>query len=362
MFVYSIVGARPQFIKAAAVSRALHEAGHREFLLHTGQHYDAGMSQVFFEELDIPEPCLNLNLGSAGHAGQMARMLAGIEDALSEERPDWVILYGDTNSTAAAALAVAKLQLPIAHVEAGLRSFNRSMPEEMNRIVADRLSDILFCPSQTAVDNLAAEGICEGVHLVGDVMADSLAFGVARARKRSQILSRLGLCKHEYLIATVHRAENTDDPARLESILSALGRLEQKIVFPVHPRTREMLQSGRFADLHSRIVPIEPLGYLDTLRLLESARMVLTDSGGLQKEAYWLSVPCITLREETEWVETTATGWNVLAGTAADKIVNVVKEFSPPSNHPGLYGQPGVAKSCVMLLESKAGGSGGRVR
>ena len=206
MFVYSIVGARPQFIKAAAVSRALHEAGHREFLLHTGQHYDAGMSQVFFEELDIPEPCLNLNLGSAGHAGQMARMLAGIEDALSEERPDWVILYGDTNSTAAAALAVAKLQLPIAHVEAGLRSFNRSMPEEMNRIVADRLSDILFCPSQTAVDNLAAEGICEGVHLVGDVMADSLAFGVARARKRSQILSRLGLCKHEYLIATVHTA------------------------------------------------------------------------------------------------------------------------------------------------------------
>ena len=350
MFVCSIVGARPQFIKAAPISRALREAGHQEFLLHTGQHYDAGMSGVFFEELDIPEPDLNLNVGSGRHGAQTARILVGVEDALVKERPDWMIIYGDTNSTAAAALAGAKLQIPIAHVEAGLRSFKRSMPEEINRIIADRLSDILLCPSQTAVDNLATEGIREGVHLVGDVMADSLAFGVARARERSQILARLDLREDEYFMATVHRAENTDDPTRLENILSAFGRLPKKVVFPVHPRTREMLRKLTF-ETHSSVQMIEPLGYLDTLRLLEGANMALTDSGGLQKEAYWLSVPCITLREETEWLETLEEGWNILVGTDADRIVDAVESFSLPETHPYLYEKPEAAARCVTLLE-----------
>jgi UDP-GlcNAc3NAcA epimerase len=350
MRVVSIIGARPQFIKAAVVSRALRRR-HVEVLVHTGQHYDANMSAIFFDELDLPEPDVNLGVGSGLHGEQTGAMLAGIEQVLLRERPAWVLVYGDTNSTLAGALAAAKLHIPVAHVEAGLRSFNRRMPEEINRVVTDHLSVALFCPSQTAVDNLAAEGITHGVHLVGDVMADALAFAVERAKTGSSVLARLGVCERGYLLVTVHRAENTDDALRLGNILQALNALEEPVLFPVHPRTRKAI-----AALGLRLAPhvrlLEPIGYLDMVRLEQLARLILTDSGGIQKEAYWLGVPCVTLREETEWVETVQAGWNILAGAGTDRIVQVVRNMVPPATRAGLYGGTNVARRCVALLEA----------
>ena len=352
MRVVSIVGARPQFIKAAPVSRALRQR-HTEVLVHTGQHYDDNMSKVFFDELNIPLPDHHLGVGSGSHGAQTGAMLARIEEVLLRERPDWVLVYGDTNSTLAGALAAAKLHIRIAHVEAGLRSFNRAMPEEINRIVADHLSDLLFCPSQTAVDKLAREGIAHGVHLVGDVMADALAFASGRARNRSNILLRFGLAERGYLLATVHRAENTDDPTRLRSILAAFAALDDTIVFPVHPRTRQRLAELGVSDPQSEFRNqrwSDPVSYLDMVRLEQSARMILTDSGGIQKEAYWLGVPCVTLRDETEWVETVQAGWNVLAGAETDRIVNAVRSIQPPAARPTLYGDGQAAARCEQIL------------
>ncbi len=365
MKIATIIGARPQFIKAAPVSRAI--AAHNlseassaidEILIHTGQHYDDDMSAVFFRELEIPEPKYNLEIGSGPHGSQTGRMLAAIKEVLLAEKPDWVLIYGDTNSTLAGALAAAKLHIPIAHVEAGLRSFNRRMPEEINRIVADQLSTLLFCPSQVAVDNLAAEGIRENVVITGDVMADALQFAATKASAQSDILSRLGLQPQRYLLATVHRAENTDDPQRLSNIMAALSELAERepVILPVHPRTKKILEATHPALLipdASRLTLLDPVGYFEIIALEKSARLLLTDSGGIQKEAYWLGVPCVTLRDETEWVETVASGWNVLAGADRNRIITAVRPFKPPAAHPPFYGDGKAAAHCLKaLLES----------
>lgn len=348
MKVMTVVGARPQFVKAGPVSRAL-RAHHQEVLVHTGQHYDANMSEVFFSDLDIPPPDFNLGIGSGPHGQQTGEMLARIEALLASEAPDWLLVYGDTNSTLAGALAAAKLHIPVAHVEAGLRSFNRRMPEEVNRVLTDHVATLLFCPSATAVGNLAAEGIVNGVHLVGDVMSSSLAFAAGRARTRSTVLHRLGLTRGGYLLATVHRAENTDSRERLAALLAAFSSVGEPIVFPVHPRTRKMLaQFG--IEPGPKVVLVEPLGYLDMVMLEQSARMILTDSGGIQKEAYWLGVPCVTLREETEWVETVESGWNTLAGTSTERVVHAARNRTLPSVRPPLYEDGDAAAKIVARL------------
>jgi UDP-GlcNAc3NAcA epimerase len=310
--ILTVVGARPQFIKAAPVRRAFAAGGLREILVHTGQHFDAAMSAVFFEELDIPAPAYNLELDSLSHGAMTGRMIEKLEAVMLREMPDMVLVYGDTNSTMAGALAAAKLHVPVAHVEAGLRSFNRRMSEEINRVVTDHVSTLLFCPTQTAVRNLASEGITKGVHSVGDVMYDMTLAAVERAEERSTILETFRLSPGAYAVSTIHRAENTDDPERLVEIMTWLGKAAQQIpvVMPLHPRTRKLIEGTVETPPHIRVV--EPLGYLDMTRLMHHAAAVFTDSGGLQKEAYFHRVPCVTLRDETEWVETVEAGWNRL--------------------------------------------------
>ncbi len=324
MRVCSVVGARPQFIKAAMVSRALAEAGIEEVLIHTGQHYDVNMDRVFFEELGLPMPRVHLGVGSGTHAEQTGRMMIRLEAALHEMRPapDWVLVYGDTNSTLAGALVAAKLKLPLAHVEAGLRSFNRAMPEEINRVVADHLSQLLFAPTPTAVENLRREGITQGVYLTGDVMEEAVRCYADLARRRVPLASLTTHAPGSYYVATVHRAENTDDPVRLQNIFEGLGRLKLPVILPLHPRTRARLDGS--IQVPANIERWEPVGYLAMLTLVQHARAVLTDSGGLQKEAVWLGVPCITLRDETEWVETLEGGWNQLVGADPDRIAAAV--------------------------------------
>jgi UDP-GlcNAc3NAcA epimerase len=310
--ILTVVGARPQFIKAAPVSRAIAATGISEVLVHTGQHFDAAMSDVFFEELDIPPPAYNLEISSLGHGAMTGRMLEKLEEVMVAEKPDLVVVYGDTNSTIAGALAAAKLHVSVAHVEAGLRSFNRCMPEEINRVVTDHLSALLFCPTQRAVCNLAAEGIKTGVHAVGDVMYDMTLAATARAIGSSRILETLGLLPRGYAICTIHRAENTDNPERFARIMAWLDEAVQHtpVVMPVHPRTRKRMADGVAAPRAGRL--IDPLGYLDMTCLVHHAAVIFTDSGGLQKEAYFHRVPCITLRDETEWAETVEAGWNRL--------------------------------------------------
>ena len=325
MKVVSIIGARPQFIKCAPVSRALRKVA-QEVLVHTGQHYDDSMSGVFFRELGISDPDYHLGIGSGPHGHQTGDMLKGVEEILLKEAPEMVLVYGDTNSTLAGALAAVKLHVPVVHVEAGLRSFNRRMPEEINRVVTDQLSTLLLCPTETAVENLRREGVTQGVYVVGDVMYDALMDSVERAQQTSTILERLRITPQGYLLATVHRADNTDQSTHLNGILSALNRLagpDRMIVFPVHPRTRKQLEQISFSP-SPYLLLIDPVPYLDMVCLESSAHVIVTDSGGIQKEAYWLGVPCITLREETEWVETVASGWNCLVGTATDRIVSAV--------------------------------------
>jgi UDP-GlcNAc3NAcA epimerase len=351
MNVVSVVGARPQFIKAAAFSRELRRR-HHEVLLHTGQHYDYTMSGIFFDGLEMPAPDVNLGVGSGTHGAQTGAMLSKIEEVLVSERPERVVVYGDTNSTLAGALAASKMHIPVVHVEAGLRSFNRRMPEEINRVVADHLSELLLCPSNTAVANLVTEGITRNVHLVGDIMLDVLNWAQERNLDRpSDILNRLELKERGYVLVTVHRSENTDDRLHLSRILSALSALDEQVIFPVHPRTKKAISlSDHEMGPHVRV--IEPVGYLDMVNLTRSSRRVLTDSGGLQKEAYWLGVPCVTLRDETEWVETVEVGWNMLVGSHRDRIVEAVRTFAPPSARPSLYGDGSAAARCVDLMES----------
>lgn len=319
MVVYSVVGARPQFVKAAVVSRALARAGIEERMVHTGQHYDARMSQVFFDELGIPEPAINLGVGSGTHARQTGEMMVGLEQFFERQGAvDWVLLYGDTNSTLAGALVAAKLHLPIAHVEAGLRSFDRRMPEEINRIVTDQLSDLLFCPTPTAVENLTREGMGERARLVGDVMFEATRTYAEKAALEAPLERLTTHGPGAYYLATVHRAENTDDAERLAGIFEGLGRLGGPVIVPLHPRTRARLGGVRLAP---NVELREPVSYLAMLSLAANARRVLTDSGGLQKEAVWLGTPCITLRDETEWTETLVNGWNRIVGTSAERIV-----------------------------------------
>lgn len=319
--VVHVVGARPNFMKIAPLMDAMRaEPRFRQALVNTGQHYDESMAGSFFRELSLPVPDRDLGVGSGSHAVQTAKVMMAFEEVCLELRPDLVVVVGDVNSTMAAAIVAAKLTIPIAHVEAGLRSFNRAMPEEQNRVVADHLSSILFCPTDTAVRNLAAEGVTDGVHQVGDVMAEALVAAAHRARQSSRVLDRLGLADDRFLLVTVHRAENTDNAARLRGILDAVNRLGERVVFPMHPRTRRAVEgTGWRPDVS--VMVIEPQGYLDMIRLESAAGVVLTDSGGVQKEAYWLGVPCVTLRDETEWVETLADGRSVLAGAETDRIV-----------------------------------------
>jgi len=339
MKIVSIVGARPQFIKCAPVSRELRKE-HEEILVHTGQHYDHGMSAVFFEELAIPEPDYNLGIGSGTHGRQTGAMLGAIEDVLEKEEPEIVLVYGDTNSTLAGALAAAKMHVPVAHVEAGLRSFDRRMPEEVNRVLTDHASDILFCPTATAVRNLAAEGVTEGVFLVGDVMVDAMNHNRTIAEERSRILEDAGVRPGEYLVVTVHRPSNTDSRENMAAIIGALGEAGVPVVFPVHPRTRKFLLGyDLLAAMPENIRITEPLGYLDMLRLMAHAKKILTDSGGVQKEAYMLGVPCITLRENTEWVETVEAGWNVLVGAEREGIVDAIRQFSPGFLQKRIFGE-----------------------
>lgn len=359
--VTSVVGARPQFVKAAVVSRALGSLRSDdgpaivETLVHTGQHYDHGMSQVFFEELGIPEPAVNLGVGSGPHGAQTGRMIEALEREFADKPPDVVLVFGDTNSTLAAALAAAKLQVPVAHVEAGLRSRNWRMPEEINRVLADRLSTVLFCPSQVSVDNLALEGIREGVHLVGDVMHDCTRFFSARAAA-PRWFGELGLEVGRFALATVHRSETTDDPGNLRGVFDGLALVgtELPVVLPLHPRTRKALADcGIDADrpgLHLR----EPVSYLEMIWLEERAAVVLTDSGGVQKEAYYLGVPCVTLRNETEWVETVAAGWNRLAGSDPQAIrAAALAAGSRPESRPALYGDGQSSRRIASLLASE---------
>jgi UDP-N-acetylglucosamine 2-epimerase len=314
------------------------------------------MSQVFFTELSIPVPDYHLGVGSGTQGEQTGRMLMAIEAVLFSEEPDAVLVYGDTNSTLAGALAAAKLHIPVAHVEAGLRSFDRTMPEEINRILTDHTSTFLFCPTETAIRNLAAEGITEGVHLTGDVMVDALRYNIGVAKQKSAILTELGLLEGEYSVATVHRAANTDDPANLAAIMAGLGGIGGPVILPAHPRTVKYLKAyGMYDTIATNIRLVEPLSYLDMLRLLAGARRVLTDSGGVQKEAYILQVPCITLRENTEWVETVEDGWNVLTGADAEKIVAMARRPAPEaSQRADCFGDGRSAERIAGLLSGSS--------
>jgi UDP-N-acetylglucosamine 2-epimerase len=386
MKIVTIVGARPQFIKAATVSRAtqgfnkkgsssIRRASKRrikEILVHTGQHYDYLMDEVFFEELELPKPDYHLGVGSGSHGRQTGMMLERIEGVLQKEKPELVMVYGDTNSTLAGALAAAKLNIPVAHVEAGLRSFNRAMPEEINRLLTDHLSTFLFCPTQQAVRNLLKEGIKDGgekvVKKAGDVMYDSILYYSELAKKRLTILKDLGLITpnsvraiHElplpqtpnYYLATLHRAENTDNPQRLKSILKALNEIGKNtpVILPLHPRTKKMMNTYHLLPEAKWIKLIDPVSYLDMLTLEKNAKAILTDSGGVQKEAYWFKVPCFTLREETEWVETVESGWNILVGTETERIVEEVsrkKKGEPPQKQ--TFGDGRASEKIVQIV------------
>ncbi|HWZ42846.1 MAG TPA: UDP-N-acetylglucosamine 2-epimerase (non-hydrolyzing) [Candidatus Saccharimonadales bacterium] len=352
----SIVGVRPQFVKAAMICAAVN--GHNQkqarenriqhLLLHTGQHYDYEMAAVFFQQLPLPEPDFNLGVGSGSHGAQTATMLKGIEKVLLKEKPDCVIVYGDTNSTLAGALAAVKLHIPTAHVESGLRSFNRVMPEEINRIATDHVSDLLFCPTKAAVQLLAKEGIRQNVYFSGDVMLDAVKAFAPVAAKRSVILNTLGVAPAKFILTTIHRAENTDSLERMRGLVETLCRVQQPIIFSVHPRLREKLNHeagyqklGKQLAQAAHLKMVAPLSYLDMLHLESKARLIMTDSGGVQKEAYFVGTPCLTLRDETEWTETLQDGWNHLAGASPEKVLPLVRSLwtGPlPETKPALAG------------------------
>jgi UDP-N-acetylglucosamine 2-epimerase len=379
MKIVTIVGARPQFVKAGAVNRAIVELNKRgkrirEIWVHTGQHYDYLMNKVFFEELKLPNPDYHLGVGSGSHAKQTGLILERIEVVLQKEKPEVVMVYGDTNSTLAGALAAAKLKIPVAHVEAGLRSYNQNMPEEINRLLTDHLSTLLFCPTTQSVRNLLKEGIKDGetkvVKKVGDVMYDSILYYSKIAERKSSILKDLGLLTPNsvrairesplhrtpnYYLATLHRAENTDDPKKLKSIFGALNEIGEKtpVILPLHPRTKKMMKVYRLFSKFKDIRFIEPVSYLGMLQLEKNAKAILTDSGGVQKESYWFGVPCFTLREETEWVETIKSKWNSLVGTEAERIVKKVRHMEVRGRYlkrHGLFGDGKAGEKIVRIL------------
>ncbi len=376
MKLATIVGARPQFVKAAMVSRAIREYNDNceaslrleELLIHTGQHYDFEMSQVFFDQLDLPSPYIHLGIGSGTHGEQTASMLSSLEQALIEASPDAVLVYGDTNSTLAGALAAAKLNIPIGHVEGGMRSFNRKMPEEINRVLTDHVANWHFCATQTAINNLLAEGVNENVLLVGDVMLEAVNLYQTIAEKKSNILSRLALYDSRtekvkpFGLVTLHRAENVDDDKRIGSILDALIKVSKDIelVFTIHPRTRKAMETHRLKDnldvaaSSGRIKLIDPLPYLDMIRLEEAAELIFTDSGGVQKEAYWLGTPCVTLRDETEWVETVERGWNAVVGADSEKILLAARVRKGSMDQPKhVLGNEQASQKIILALVSQ---------
>lgn len=361
MKIATVLGARPQFIKAAVVSKAFRSCTDiEEVIVHTGQHYDENMSEVFFQELDIARPAYNLGIGSGLHGLQSGRMLEAIEGVLLEEVPDWVLVYGDTNSTLAGVLAAAKLHIPVAHVEAGLRSFDRRMPEEINRVVADHTSELLFAPTKAALQNLRREGLPESsIHLVGDVMYDAAIYYGSKAKAHSQVLHELGLTTKEYLLATLHRAENTDSLECLRLILDGLAQIarEVPVVLPIHPRTRRILnERGIVTEVSRCIRLIDPVGYLDMMMLEKNARLIATDSGGVQKEAYFHGVPCVTFRETTEWVELIELGWNRLAPPVSPAtVISGLRDGleSKPLSTQTPYGDGHAAERIVQFLLQK---------
>lgn len=363
MKIVTVVGARPQFIKAAAVSREV--AGHpdiSELIVHTGQHFDDNMSRVFFDEMEIPEPVYNLDINSMNHGAMTGRMLEGIEKVLLEERPDFVMVYGDTDSTLAGALAAKKLHIRVAHVEAGLRSYNMRMPEEINRILTDRISDILCCPTARSVENLEKEGFgqfdCK-IARTGDVMMDAALYYADFSSQKSNIMKRLNLQGGVFALCTVHRAENTDDPERLRNIFEALGEIskEMDVILPVHPRTRKILESGDYYSLFtsdSSLMLIDPVSYFEMIELLKNTQVVLTDSGGLQKEAFFFKKPCVTLRDETEWVELVDGGFNRVAGADINRIKDAYDDLKGrhPDFNVGLYGNGMASRNIIEALQA----------
>jgi UDP-N-acetylglucosamine 2-epimerase len=361
MKIISVIGARPQFIKLKPIVDELKKRKINHILVHTGQHYDYEMSKIFFDELNVPKPDYNLEVGSYSHAKQTALMLERIEKVLLKEKPNTVIVYGDTNSTLAGALGAVKLNIPVAHIEAGLRSYKSDMPEEVNRVLTDHISKFLFCPTKTAVDNLKKEGITKGVHLVGDVMYDIFKSKINsefNSGPKPKTLQKLNLKSKEYFLLTIHRQENTDNPENLRSILFALKQIKKKIVFPMHPRTRKTLKqlNSEFSLLKGTVTTIgnflimNPVSYLDMLVLEKNAKKILTDSGGVQKEAYWLSIPCITLRKETEWMETVKNGWNILVGTDVDSIIRAIRGMNVDFSTRQFYGKGNAATKIVDTL------------
>lgn len=358
MKILTVVGARPQFIKAAAISRIIRDDFSEvveEVIIHTGQHFDANMSDVFFQELDIPEPKYNLDISGGAHGSMTGRMLESIEKVLLIEKPDWMLIYGDTNSTLAGAIAAAKLNIRVAHVEAGLRSFNMKMPEELNRILADRISTLLFCPTEIAVANLLSDGLSKGVYNVGDVMYDVALYYKNQPPQNSSILDTLKLKKGAYALATCHRAENTDDPHRLGEILLGLSKIAEKIlvVFPIHPRTRKLIHNYDLTKYLKNLIVVEPLPFLDMVILEQAAKVILTDSGGVQKEAFFYGVPCITMRDETEWAETIRLNANILVGADHFKIMKAFEKTNSEEKNIILNKTPyGDGKAANKIIET----------
>ncbi|HET7627848.1 MAG TPA: UDP-N-acetylglucosamine 2-epimerase (non-hydrolyzing) [Bacillales bacterium] len=350
--ILTVIGARPQFVKAAPVSRVLRKTFH-EVLVDTGQHYDYNMAGVFFEELKIPKPDYHLGVGSGTHGAQTGHMLIKLEEVVLKESPHAMIVYGDTNSTLAAALVASKLHIPLFHIEAGLRSFNKQMPEEINRVLTDHVSSLKFVPTETAVRNLAEEGIREGVHLVGDVMYDAVLYNLKLAKDK-YTLKDFGLTKDAYYLATIHRAENTDNRERLEAIFRSLDQLSgEKVVLPLHPRTKKKLVEidlFSFVEQSQVIQLIDPVSYLEMLLLEKQAKGIITDSGGVQKEAYFAKVPCFTLRDQTEWVETVDIGWNRLVHPVQDDLRALIQSFEEPPYQEGLYGNGGASDKIARVI------------
>jgi UDP-GlcNAc3NAcA epimerase len=366
MKIVTIIGARPQFVKAAAFSRAIarHNDGEvdpiEEILVHTGQHYDANMSDIFFEELGIPTPRYNLGIGSGSHAEQTGSTMIAVEGVLRKECPDVVVVFGDTNATLAGTLAATKMHIPVAHIEAGLRSYNRRMPEETNRVLTDHASSHLFCPTETALENLRQEGIEDNAYIVGDIMLDCYEQQRCDPAEHGAVLDRLGLFDRfgqpiSFYLATVHRAENTDNLDRMAAIFDALGKLGRRVLLPLHPRTARVIEE-RGIDLPSTIQTLAPLPYREICILQRSAHVILTDSGGLQKEAYFSQTPCVTMRDETEWVETVHAGWNKVAGASTKAILDAVAGFEAcyPTQQPPLYGEGDTAARIVSMLSNRA--------
>ena len=348
MKIVTIVGARPQFIKLAPFSKRIRKK-YQEIIVHTGQHYSSYMSEKFFDELDIPSPDYNLEVGPGDHGVQTGKMLMKIEGVLLKEKPDLVVVFGDTNSTLAGSLVASKLHIPVAHVESGLRSFNKEMPEEINRVLTDHCSDLLFAPTVSAMQNLENEGLSPKSFLTGDIMLDTLEMHLPKINDNHSILSNLNVKSKEYCLVTLHRPYNVDHNEKLSIILSTLSRINNNFIFPVHPRTRKMLSKFDIK-VGENIFLVEPLGYIDFLALEYHAAKIITDSGGIQKEAYILKIPCITVRTETEWSETVSAGWNIVVKNIENDLYDAFDTFKPPPNHPEIFGKYSCADKMVDII------------